>query len=237
MGESEKTGRPLSVLFIGNSYTHFNAMPQMLERLAAAGQGQPVRARRITPGGCSLEKHWTVTGAPDFIRDGGWDYVILQARSLSAIEDPLSVRRYARLFDRAIRKAGARTVLYMTWARQHAPELQQTITAAYLAIGRQCGALVAPVGEAWKRVLAGRRNLALHGRDGSHPNRIGSYLAACVFYATIHGKSPEGLPGRLTVLDEDGSRRVLIGLARDRAAYLQRTAWQAVRALRPNRRR
>jgi len=29
--------------------------------------------------------------------------------------------------------------------------------------------------------------------DGSHPNEQGTYLAACVFYAVIFQKSPEGL--------------------------------------------
>ena len=31
------------------------------------------------------------------------------------------------LFNEAIKRAGAKTVLYMTWARQNAPETQQTI--------------------------------------------------------------------------------------------------------------
>jgi len=31
------------------------------------------------------------------------------------------------LFDESIKGAGSKTVLYMTWARQHAPETQQTI--------------------------------------------------------------------------------------------------------------
>ncbi|MFQ5694805.1 MAG: hypothetical protein ACE5HB_02350 [Terriglobia bacterium] len=30
--------------------------------------------------------------------------------------------------------------------------------------------------------------------DGSHPNQVGSYLAACVFWAILTGESPVGLP-------------------------------------------
>jgi hypothetical protein len=32
--------------------------------------------------------------------------------------------------------------------------------------------------------------------DGSHPNEAGTYLAACVFYATLFQQSPEGLSFR-----------------------------------------
>lgn len=34
----------------------------------------------------------------------------------------------------------------------------------------------------------------MHISDGSHANAAGSYLAACVIYATITGKSPLGAP-------------------------------------------
>ena len=63
----------------------------------------------------------------------------------------------------------------------------------------------APVGEAFREVheaCAGShlepegdpRTLfsRLYAPDGHHPSRLGSYLAACVFYATLTGESPEG---------------------------------------------
>ncbi len=53
-----------------------------------------------------------------------------------------------RLFDRAIRDAGAKTALYMTWARRNAPESQRVITEAYESIGRELSATVVPVGVA-----------------------------------------------------------------------------------------
>jgi hypothetical protein len=34
----------------------------------------------------------------------------------------------------------------------------------------------------------------------------GSYLAACVFYATIYGESPEGLPGKIGRLTDEKAR-------------------------------
>jgi hypothetical protein len=51
---------------------------------------------------------------------------------------------------------------------------------------------VAPVGYAWSAAYAQDPNLDLWQADGSHPTELGTYLAACVFYAAIFGRSPEG---------------------------------------------
>lgn len=42
-------------------------------------------------------------------------------------------------------------------------------------------------------MLANFNSIPLYMADGSHPTTHGTYLAACVFYATIFAESPEGL--------------------------------------------
>jgi hypothetical protein len=122
-----------------------------------------------------------------------------------------------RLFAAAINAAGAKTVLYMTWARAHAPESQQAITDAYSTIASELGAGVVPAGVAWRRVLSQPDHPVLHDRDGSHPTLAGSYLAACCTFAVLFGDDPAGLPSPAP-------------LAQATAATLQRAAADAVRA-------
>ena len=119
-----------------------------------------------------------------------------------------------RLFDEAIKRADSQTVLYLTWNRQHAPETQQAIANAYHTIGGELGALVVPVGLAWQRFLAQHDRPALYDRDQSHPTLAGTYLAACVFLATLLNANPCGIDSGPAGLDQQ-----------DRAA-LQRTAWK-----------
>ena len=119
-----------------------------------------------------------------------------------------------RLFDEAIKAAGARALLYMTWARRNVPESQQAITDAYTGISRELGATVVPVGLAWQRFLGKHDRPVLHDKDQSHPTLAGSYLAACVFLAVLFGESPVGLGG-----DVDG-------LSEKELALLQKVAWQ-----------
>jgi len=224
-----KQSNALRILFIGNSYTYVNDLPHLVEALSlAAGEERAAKTDAVVPGGCTLQRHWHQTGARQAVVRRRYDVVVLQEHSTRPVVDRWLTERYARLFDRAIRKTGAKTMFYLTWARSHLPEMQRPLTDAYRSLARECGAALAPVGEAWEAALRARPGLALHTADHSHPSRRGSYLAACVFYATLYGRSPEGLPARLAV-SERGKRRILVSLTRADAAFLQRVAWRTVK--------
>jgi hypothetical protein len=68
--------------------------------------------------------------------------------------------------------------------------MQARIATAYETVGRQTGTPVAPAGLAWARVHAADPGLALWGGDGVHPSRAGSFLAACVLYASLTRRDP-----------------------------------------------
>jgi GNAT superfamily N-acetyltransferase len=234
MAREPRNLEPVSVLFLGNSYTYCNELNRMLEAFAGTRRDVPaVRTWRITPGGWSLKWHWENTGARDLLRPGGprLDYVVLQDNSMGPIEDPEGFTKYGRLLCDRVRRVGARPVLFVTWARQTMPAMQATVTEAYTALARAGGAFVAPVGEAWRRALRRRPQLVLHTADHSHPNPAGSYLAACVFFGALLRANPAGLPPRVAI-SEDGQQRVLARLKRPDAAFLQAVAWQTVGAFR-----
>ncbi len=215
----------MRMLFVGNSYTHFNDMPAIFRELSASA-GHDVEVESRTDGGKSLEWHWYNRGAVPLIDRGGWDFVSLQDQSVQTLTLREKFDAYADRFCARVAAAGAKPVLYMTWARRHLPGDQETITAAYLDAAKRNKALVAPVGTAWGRLLAAKPELVLHTDDGSHPNFAASYLAACCFYAAVFGASPEGLTSR--VAHSPGARTVLDP---DLAAELQRAAWAAVQQL------
>ena len=144
--------------------------------------------------------------------------MVLQEQSTLPVKNAKRMHENVRLFDEAIKNEGAKTVLYMTWARRNAPDSQQAITDAYSSIGKELGAIVIPVGVAWQTFLGKHETPVLHDRDGSHPTLAGSYLAACVFFATLFGESPVGRGGAVA------------GMADADRALLEKTAWQVSRA-------
>ena len=214
---------PLKILFIGNSFTYSNEMPQILQGLAASRK-RTIEVAMHAIGDSTLEKHWQDGKAAQLIGGKKWDVVVLQEHSMGPIDDLKSMKQYAGKFHEMIKKQGARTVLFMTWARQDKAATQRRIAIAYEETAKELGASVAPVGLAWQKALSGNKPLTLHAADKKHPNELGSYLTACVFFAALVDPKTDGLPGRL-VFNGD----TLTNIPTADAARLQRAARDAVR--------
>jgi hypothetical protein len=195
------------ILFIGNSFTQRNDLPGLLAAMAQ-DRGVRIRHNLISAGGASLRTHWNAGRAAKEIKAGGYDYVVLQEQSTLPVKNPQRMAENVRLFDEAAKQAGAKTVLYMTWARQFAPESQKAITDAYNSIGKELGALVVPVGDAWQKFVAKHTQPSLYDRDQSHPSLAGSYFAACVFLAALLKINPVGLVAEVKGLN-DPDRKIL----------------------------
>jgi hypothetical protein len=192
----------MKVLFIGNSHTYLHYMPQMLVRLAdLADRGFTLQTDQITGEGASLQWHWNHSPTQEKIRSRQWDFVVLQDRSSGPLEELESFRIHARLLDEEIRRQGAQTVFYMTWANKSQPGTQKILADAYGQTAAELGAGLAPVGLAWEKARSLADELNLYHIDDRHANPTGAYLTACVFYTFFLTPVPKGCRqhSRLTV--------------------------------------
>ena len=140
---------------------------------------------------------------------------------MQAGADPAASPEYARAMYQI--SGSAKAIDFDAWCRQQRAGLQGGLNGAYFDIAQELGAQVAPVGIAWKKALAAEPAFVLHRPDKSHPNPTGTYLAACVFYATLLAQSPVGLPCEV----KQGAR-VLVRIPGSEAKRLQEIAWQTV---------
>jgi hypothetical protein len=220
--------RPIEALMVGNSYTFFNEMPRILEQFSVEAKlKRPIKCTLATVGGATLEGHWNNEEFRKLLISRKWDFVILQEQSLRPITEPELFHKYAGLWCKEIRTAGAQALFYMTWARKATPEKQSAYTDNYRKAAGENGAEVAPVGEAWRAVREARPDIELFSEDGSHPSPAGSYLAACSLYVAVTGSSPLGLPSKLEVKDGDGKPKTLVDMKPEVAKFLQQSAWDA----------
>jgi hypothetical protein len=237
--------RVTRVLFIGNSYTYFNNLPEIVARLAEAGGAGRVETRMAAPGGWKLKDHWE-RGSRAVLEGGKWDFVVLQEQSalgtavyvdgLPRVDGDWVFTTFVEKWVEAALAAGAKPVLYLTWAREASPGDQAVLNHYYLAAAAVHDTMVAPAGIAWDRVRK-TSSIGLFAADGSHPSPAGSYLSACVLYATIFGRSPAGLPPRITGVPvnldteqpDPGRAAVLVDLTATEARTLQTAAWEARR--------
>jgi hypothetical protein len=182
----------LRILFVGNSLTYTNQMPEMVKRLAADG-GQAVEVSMVAFPDFSLEDHLhdrrTLTAL-----DRQWDVVILQQGPSALESSRRALLRDAQSLARLTRKKGnPRIALLMVWpARSRSMDFERVVESYRLA-GDAVGGTVIPAGATWQKVLREHAGIPLYSADGFHPSPAGSYLTALAVYRTVIGPFPEAL--------------------------------------------
>jgi hypothetical protein len=200
-------------LFIGNSYTAANnSVPYWVSKIASSFN-DTLEYIMISPGSATFEQHSTNTQVLDSIASYDWDYVVLQEQSQLPSFPPAQVEAemypYAQILCDSIYSNNECTIpmFFMTWGRENGDPvncqyyeplctyegMQNRIRESYLEIAQLNNAQVAPVGMVWKHLRELSQNtLELYSSDGSHPSILGTYTAACTFYASMFHKSPFG---------------------------------------------
>jgi len=202
----------LKVLFVGNSYTHVNNLPQITS-IVSEEVNTKLITRESTLGGAKLREHWfgeRGLKTKEKIKNGNFDIVVLQGYSMSTIEFPDTLTKYAKLFCDFIRENGAEPYFYLTWARKKVPQYQETIDSVYYSIAAENNATVVPVGKAWHLAQKLRPNIELFQIDGSHPSNLGTLLSASVFVATITNEVPNKIRRGYKIDDINGEPILLM---------------------------
>jgi hypothetical protein len=202
--------KTVKVLFIGNSLTSANNLPDMVADIAVS-HGYRVLYDSHTPGGARLVHHASNPKVLQKIKEKPWDFVVFQEQSqypgFSRKQLSKDVFPYSKILAKTVENAHAQSnvVFYMTMARRNGdPDnknvsselltyegMQKRVNRCYLEMGKSNRALIAPVGEVWRVIRQEKPGLTLYS-DNVHPNRTGTYLAACVFYTTFLGKASVG---------------------------------------------
>ena len=218
-GHTERASPP-RVLFIGNSLTASNNLPQLVEAMSES-VGSPLHCESIAFGGFSLEDHWNEESAKRAIARGGWSTVVLQQGPSALPESRVLLVEYTRRFDAEIRRAGAGTALYMVWPTADRRSDFDAVKASYEAAAKGVGGLFLPAGEAWRRAWQLDGRLALYSPDGLHPTVAGSYLAALVITRELTGRAIDNVPA---VFSLAGTPPLRIAVSDADAIVLKRAA-------------
>ena len=206
-----QTSTNYRVLFIGNSYTHQNDLPNLIKNIALA-ENITISHSSSTPGGSTFTNHTNNQTTLNLINQGNWDYVVLQGQS----QEPSFPDNYvqnnvyppARELDSLIHVANpcARTVFYMTWGRENGDAsncnffaplctyegMDSVLQLRYTNMMHQNEAWMSPVAKVWRAFRANYATPTLYSGDESHPSLTGSYLAGLTFYTVMTGNNPIG---------------------------------------------
>ncbi|MFZ4401146.1 MAG: PKD domain-containing protein [Bacteroidales bacterium] len=209
------SAQPLTkrVLFLGNSYTDVNNLPQMLSDVCTS-MGDVLIFDSNNPGGYTLQGHSTNATSVGKIMLGNWDYVVLQEQSqlpsFPASQVESEVFPYAKTLDSIINvyNSCGETVFYMTWGRKNGDAsncafwppvctyegMDSLLNLRYRMMADSNHAILSPVGAVWHYVRQNFPSIELYQSDESHPSIAGTYLAACTFYTSLFRKDPVSIP-------------------------------------------
>lgn len=228
---------PKTGIFIGNSFYYYNnGLPghlSLLEKAADPDHKQDYRNTMVTIGGSGFDWHdvesyfrpnaignysfdennVVVFNKPDKL----FDVAVMMDCSQCPIHPKLKsvFTDYAKKNSDIVRAHGTRPVFFMSWAYADKPEMTAQLAEAYTVAGNDNNALVIPAGLAFARAIAKQPELNLYVADKRHPSLAGTYLASCVVYAALTGRSPVG-------------NSYLAGIDAPTAQFLQTVAWETV---------
>ena len=182
------------ILFIGNSHTYMNDMPELARQMMENATGEACEVFMLANPGKPLKWHME----EDYysvrfnVLYGKYDYCVIQEQAHPLPPEEDTVESIARLID-LCKKANIAPVIFETWAEKRKPENQDEMNRRYRKLAREYGAILAPVGEVWEKTLADLNDQSeydLYFRDGEHASAVGDYLAAMVTVKAITGKMP-----------------------------------------------
>lgn len=228
---------PKTEIFIGNSFFYYNngmdGHVLAMQWVADPDRKQDYRTTSVTISGSGLgwhdvesyfrpkaidnysfdDKNNVVFNKPDKL----FDAAIMMDCSQCPIHPQLKsvFTEITRKDSDIVRAHGARPVFFMSWAYADKPEMTAQLAEAYTIAGNENNALVIPAGLAFARAIGKQPELNLYEVDKRHPSLAGTYLASCVVFAALTGRSPVG-------------NSYLAGVDAPTAQFLQNVAWETV---------
>ena len=191
----------MRILMLGNSFTYYHDMPQILSHLL----GCEVVAH--TRGGAYLAEQFdpeSEMGASTLkaLKEEKWDYVVMQEQSNAPALKREAFQSSAKTLCDLIHENGAKPLFYVTWAYREGSgiladtgmtfeEMDKALYDSYHAAAEAGNALTADVGVAFRNV---RAQVDVYESDDYHPSSAGSVLAAAVLAAAIKEDQTADLP-------------------------------------------
>ncbi len=185
----------MKLLFVGNSHTYFNDMPELVARFVECTTCEHPAVTMLAYSCRDLAWHRREYYSLRFnLLYGGYDYCVIQqaAHPYPPVE---STMQYGKEIIDLCRRCAVKPVVYMTWAEKYAPEHQQIMIDTCEALAQEQKALLAPIGAIWASVRKKNPEIELYYKDGEHAGPYGDFLIAAVLCRLLTGEVPQSMNG------------------------------------------
>jgi hypothetical protein len=186
-GPTELPLADYELLFIGNSHSSVNGLPNLVTKLLKTGEPGKSANAKIAQGSDYLAERIDDGVTLETLESRAWTHVFLQAQKYSSSGINTYPTDAAQEWIRRTKAQNALPIMFPEWPRRGNTEEGQRVYDLHVSIASQEPACVAPVGPVWDEFILSYPEIELHGTDGNHSSLNGALLTAYVFYQVISG--------------------------------------------------
>ena len=177
----------MKVLFIGNSHTYFNDMPELFARRCAELKGVKPDVTMLAYPGRSFEWHWKEYVSCRFqLMYGGYDFCVLQQQGHPFPGEETTMEFGTKLISMCLDHKVV-PVVYMPWTEKDNIDNIGRVSRCYRRLASETGALLAPVGELFDVINRSHPEIDLYFTDGGHASVCGDYLSSLTIASVVAG--------------------------------------------------
>lgn len=177
----------INILFVGNSLTYSNNLPELVERVAHQ-HGKEVVAGMLALPNYALEDHWFDGEVKKLIASGNYQYVVVQQGPSSQADGRAMLVEYGLLMMDLCNQHQAKLAFFMVWPAKVNYHMFPGVIANYTAAAEQTNSILCPVGAIWKAQMDATSDFSYYGADGFHPSLKGSQSAAEIIVKQLFNK-------------------------------------------------
>jgi hypothetical protein len=172
------------ILFVGNSLTYFNDLPSRVADIGAS-KGNLVEQEMMAYPNYAIQDHWNEGCLQSMISSGYYDFIVVQQGPSSQADGAQSLLDYGELIQQLCKQHDTKLAFFMVWPARVNYHTFNGVISNYTSAAYATGAILCPVGYAWKRYIDDTGDWSYYGPDDFHPSAVGTGVAAEIIYNSL----------------------------------------------------
>lgn len=181
----EKTAiKDYKVLFVGNSLTYSNNLPQLVSK-AASDEQIILSTEILAKPNYALIDHLEEGVLQEKISSQSFDFVIVQQGPSSQPEGKKLLFKSIKKLHQICEKNQSKLAVFMVWPSQQYYHTFDKVIKNHREVAEKYNTILCPVGEIWKAHFDKTNDFDYYSSDGFHPSHKGSEIAAKIIVDSL----------------------------------------------------
>jgi hypothetical protein len=150
-----------------------------------ADRGNLIEKEMLAKPNYALEDHWNEGCLQELIKSGYYDFVVIQQGPSSQSDGAQSLLEYGGYIQELCKANDTKLAFFMVWPAKVNYHTFPGVINNYMTAAYTTGAILCPVGFAWKQYIDRTGDWSYYGPDEFHPSPLGSSIAADIIYKNL----------------------------------------------------